>query len=71
MDHIKGSQNQIDWKLYLKSGDRMFIGSKAAVLNALMDQLIAEQASVLGTPDFRENSMQQKSSYLPFVLLGR
>ena len=45
MDNSKGSQNQIDWKLYLKSGDRIFIGSKAAVPNALMDQLIDEQAS--------------------------
>ena len=70
MDHKKGSQNQIDWKLYLKSVDRIFTGSKAAVPNALMDQLIDEQASVFVTLDFRENSMQQKSSYLPFVLLG-
>ena len=70
MDKIKGSQNQIDWKLYLKSVDRIFTGSKAAVPNALMDQLIDEQASVFVTLDFRENSMQQKSSYLPFVLLG-
>ena len=71
MDNIKGSQNQIDWKLYLKSVDWIFTGSKAAVPNALMDQLIDEQASVFVTLDFRENSMQQKSSYLPFVLLGR
>ena len=47
MDHIKGSQNQIDWKHFLKSGDRIFIGSNAAVPNALMDQLIDEQASAL------------------------
>ena len=47
MDHIKGSQNQIDWKYFLKSGDRIFIGSNVAVPNALMDQLIDEQASVL------------------------
>ena len=58
MDNIKGSQNQIDWKHFLKSGDRIFIGSNAAVPNALMDQLIDEQSSVLGTLDFRENSMQ-------------
>ena len=47
MDNIKGSQNQIDWKLYLKSVDWIFTGSKAAVPNALMDQLIDEQASAL------------------------
>ena len=47
MDNIKGSQNQIDWKHFFKSGDRIFIGSNAAVPNALMDQLIDEQASVL------------------------
>ena len=47
MDHIKGSQNQIDWKHFLKSGDRIFIGSNAAVPNGLMDQLIDEQASAL------------------------
>ena len=47
MDHIKGSQNQIDWKHFLKSGYRIFIGSNAAVPNALMDQLIDEQASAL------------------------
>ena len=47
MDHIKGSQNQIDLKHFLKSGDRIFIGSNAAVPNALMDQLIDEQASAL------------------------
>ena len=47
MDNIKGSQNQIDWKHFLKSGDQIFIGSNAAVPNALMDELIDEQASVL------------------------
>ena len=47
MDNIKGSQNQIDWKHFLKSGDRIFIGSNAAVPNVLMAQLIDEQASVL------------------------
>ncbi len=31
----------INWKKYLKSGDRMFIGSNAAVPNALVDDLIA------------------------------
>ena len=70
MDNIKRSQNQFNWKLYFKSVDLIFTGSKAAVPNALMDQVIDEQAPVLGTPDFRENSLQQKSSYLPFVLLG-
>jgi len=30
----------INWQKYLKSGDRMFIGSNAAVPNALIDNLI-------------------------------
>ena len=47
MNNIKGSQNKIDWKHFLKSGDRTFIGYNAAVPNALMDQLIDEQASAL------------------------
>ena len=47
MDHIKGSQNKIDWKHFLISGDQIFISSNAVVPNALMDQLIDEQASAL------------------------
>ena len=52
MDHIKRSQNQIDWKHFLISGDRIFISSNAAVPNALMDQLIDEQASALNGIEF-------------------
>ena len=44
MENTRGSKNGIDWKRYLKSGDRIFIGSNAAVPNALVDQLIDEQA---------------------------
>jgi acyl-CoA hydrolase/RimJ/RimL family protein N-acetyltransferase len=33
--------NSINWNDYLKSGDRIFIGSNAAVPNALIDNLIA------------------------------
>ena len=33
--------NNINWNDYLKSGDRIFIGSHAAVPNALIDNLIA------------------------------
>jgi acyl-CoA hydrolase/RimJ/RimL family protein N-acetyltransferase len=33
--------NSISWNDYLKSGDRIFIGSNAAVPNALIDNLIA------------------------------
>ncbi len=33
--------NTITWRDYLKSGDRIFIGSNAAVPNALIDDLIA------------------------------
>ena len=47
MENTKGSKNGIDWKRYLKSGDRIFIGSNAAVPNALVDQLIDEQATAL------------------------
>ena len=36
----------INWKKYLKSGDRMFIGSNAAVPNALIDDLIANSAGL-------------------------
>ena len=32
--------NVIDWSRYLKSGNRIFIGSNAAVPNALIDSLI-------------------------------
>jgi len=33
--------NSINWDDYLKSGNRIFIGSNAAVPNALIDNLIA------------------------------
>jgi len=33
--------NTINWQHYIKSGDRIFIGSNAAVPNALIDDLIA------------------------------
>jgi len=36
----------INWNKYLKSGDRMFIGSNAAVPNALIDDLIANSAGL-------------------------
>ena len=34
--------NSINWDDYLKSGNRIFIGSNAAVPNALIDDLIAK-----------------------------
>ena len=81
MDHIKGSQNQIDWKHFLKSGDRIFIDSNAAVPNALMDQLIDEQASALNDIEvvhiltLGENRWAQKQYQDTFTLnalfLGR
>jgi acyl-CoA hydrolase/GNAT superfamily N-acetyltransferase len=37
----KKRQSSIDWSKYLKSGNRVFIGSNAAVPNALIDNLIA------------------------------
>lgn len=51
---IKGSQMQsesdnnqaINWQQFLKSGDRIFIGSNAAVPNALIDNLIANSANL-------------------------
>jgi len=36
----------INWRDYLKSGDRIFIGSHAAVPNALVDDLIANSATL-------------------------
>ena len=75
MDNIKGSQNQIDWKLFLKSRDRIFIGSNAAVPNALMDQLIDEQASALNDIEvvhiltLGENRWAQKQYQDTFCLL--
>jgi len=36
----------INWKKYLKSGNRMFIGSNAAVPNALIDDLIANSSGL-------------------------
>lgn len=35
------AQPAIDWKAYIKSGNRLFIGSNAAVPNALIEDLIA------------------------------
>jgi len=40
MSSKKSENNTIKWKKYLKSGDRIFIGSNAAVPNALIDNLI-------------------------------
>ena len=34
-------KNNVNWRDYLKSGSRIFIGSNAAVPNALIDNLIA------------------------------
>ncbi len=74
MDNIKGSQNQIDCKHFLKSGDRIFTGSNAAVPNALMDQLIDEQASarndieVVHIPTLGENLWAQKKYQNTFTL---
>ncbi len=34
--------NKVDWHALLKSGDRIFVGSNAAVPNALIDSLIAD-----------------------------
>ncbi len=39
-------KNEIDWPQFLKSGDRIFIGSNAAVPNALVDSLIANTAGI-------------------------
>jgi acyl-CoA hydrolase/RimJ/RimL family protein N-acetyltransferase len=39
--NIKNTKDtRIDWQKYIKSGDRIFIGSNAAVPNALIDDLI-------------------------------
>jgi acyl-CoA hydrolase/RimJ/RimL family protein N-acetyltransferase len=38
---LNTAKNKINWNDYLKSGDRIFIGSHAAVPNALIDDLIA------------------------------
>ena len=76
MDNMKGSQNQIDWNHFLKSGDRIFIGSNAAVPNALMDQLIDEQASALNDIEvvhiltLGENRWAQKKYQDTFTLNG-
>ena len=40
MSKIKPIKHNIQWEKYLKSGDRIFIGSNAAVPNALIDDLI-------------------------------
>ena len=40
MSKIKPTKHTINWEDYLKSGDRIFIGSNAAVPNALIDDLI-------------------------------
>jgi acyl-CoA hydrolase len=42
----KKDKNSIDWSQYLKSGDRIFIGSNAAVPNALIDNLIENSAGL-------------------------
>ncbi|WP_085296863.1 GNAT family N-acetyltransferase [Cognaticolwellia mytili] len=39
-------KSAIDWSKYLKSGNRIFIGSNAAVPNALIDDLIANSAGL-------------------------
>ncbi len=40
MDNIYKEKSELNWQKILKSGDRIFIGSNAAVPNALMDNLI-------------------------------
>ena len=40
MPKKKPTKNSINWENYLKSGNRIFIGSNAAVPNALIDDLI-------------------------------
>ncbi len=42
----KREKSAIDWSKYLKSGNRIFIGSNAAVPNALIDDLIANSAGL-------------------------
>lgn len=42
---LKDNHTSIDWAKYLKSGNRVFIGSHAAVPNALIDNLIAHSAN--------------------------
>ena len=42
----KKQKSSIDWSQYLKSGNRIFIGSNAAVPNALIDDLIANSAGL-------------------------
>ncbi|AZQ83987.1 GNAT family N-acetyltransferase [Colwellia sp. Arc7-635] len=39
-------KSAIDWSQYIKSGNRIFIGSNAAVPNALIDDLIANSAGL-------------------------
>ena len=39
-------KSAIKWSDYLKSGNRIFIGSNAAVPNALIDDLIANSAGL-------------------------
>ena len=74
MENNKGSKNGIDWKRYLKSGDRIFIGSNAAVPNALVDQLIDEQATALNDIEvvhiltLGENRWAQKKFQETFTL---
>jgi acyl-CoA hydrolase len=42
----KKEKSAIDWSKYLKSGNRIFIGSNAAVPNALIDDLISNSAGL-------------------------
>ncbi|MCH2295770.1 MAG: hypothetical protein MK488_12420, partial [SAR324 cluster bacterium] len=46
------------------------IGSPQKLHNPFLGSATMDEMFWVRAPDFRENSMQQKSSYLPFVLLG-
>ena len=39
-------KKKVKWEQFLKSGNRIFIGSNAAVPNALIDDLIANSAKL-------------------------
>ena len=47
-----------------------FSGNPQKFHNPFLSLVSLDEGFCLGGPDFRENSMQQKSNSLPFVLLG-
>ena len=53
METNKGILIELTGKQYLKLGDRIFIGSNSAVPNALVDQLIDDQATALNDIEIR------------------